>query len=106
MSTLSFYFFIFYVFYAVRIFYTFGCHYPTNWNSLGHCICVHQGKISAAAGLEPGALGLSVNHAANELLWRHGAIGPIFCIYNITKLINGGPNYYNAIAANVPAEIS
>ena len=25
-----------------------------NLNSLGHCISVHQGKISAAAGLEPG----------------------------------------------------
>ena len=25
-----------------------------NLNSLGHCICVHQGKISAAAGLDPG----------------------------------------------------
>ena len=37
------------VFYAARIGYTFGCHYPTILNSLGHCICVHQGKISAAA---------------------------------------------------------
>ena len=36
----------------------FGCHYPTNLNSLGHCICVHQGKMSAAAGFEPG-----INHA-------------------------------------------
>ena len=52
----SFHFFsFFYVFfYAARIGYTFGCHYPMNLNSLGHCIRVHQGKISAAAGFEPG----------------------------------------------------
>ena len=69
-----FYFVIFlYVFYAVRIGYAFGCHYyPMNLNSLGHCICVHQGKISAAAGLEPGTLRLWVDHATNELSWRHG----------------------------------
>ena len=24
----------------------FGCNYPMNLNSLGHCICVHQGKDS------------------------------------------------------------
>ena len=45
-------------FYAERIGYTFGCRYPTNLNSLGHCICVHQGKISATVGLEPGTPGL------------------------------------------------
>ena len=45
-------------FYAARIGYTFGCHYPTILNSLGHCIYVHQGKISAAAGFEPGTPGL------------------------------------------------
>ena len=81
MSTLtywSFYFFIFlYVFYAARIGYTFGCHYPSNLNSLGQCICVHQGKISAAAGLEPGTLGLSVNHASNELSCR--PIATLYC---------------------------
>ena len=57
----SFYFFIFFVrfFYAARIGYTFGYHYPKILNSLGHCIlCVHQGKISAAAGFEPGTPGL------------------------------------------------
>ena len=27
--------------------------YPTNLNSLGRCICVYQGKISAVVGLEP-----------------------------------------------------
>ena len=47
--------FFLYVIYAVRIGYAFGCHYyPMILNNLGHCICVHQGKISAAAGLEPG----------------------------------------------------
>ena len=61
-----------YFFYAARIGYTFGCHYyPTNLNSLGHCICVHQGNISAAAGLEPGTPGLWVSHATNGLSWRH-----------------------------------
>ena len=55
MSTLtywSFHFFYFFVrfFRAARIGYKFGCHYPMNLNSLGHCIRVHQGKISAAAG--------------------------------------------------------
>ena len=46
-------------FYAPQIGHTFGCnYYPTNLNSLGHCICVHQGKIAAAAGLEPGTPGL------------------------------------------------
>ena len=52
-----------YVFYW-RISYTYGWHYyTTNLNSLGHCIYVHQGKISAAAGLEPGTPGLCrVNH--------------------------------------------
>ena len=60
MSTLtywSFYFFIFFFvrfFYAAQIGYTIGCHYPTILNSLGHCICVHHRKISAAAGFEPG----------------------------------------------------
>ena len=37
--------------------------------SLSHCICVHQEKISAAAGLEPGTPGLSVNHATKELFY-------------------------------------
>ena len=41
-------------FQAARIGSTFGCLYPTNLNSLGQWICVHQGKISAAAGHEPG----------------------------------------------------
>ena len=40
-------------FYVARIGlhrYVFGCHYyPTNCNSLGHCICVHQGKLLATA---------------------------------------------------------
>ena len=61
-------------FYAARIGYTFGCPYPKNLNSLGslgHCICVNQGKISAAAGLKPGTPGLSVNQATNMLSWRH-----------------------------------
>ena len=48
----------------------FGCHYPMNLNSLGHCICVHQGHISAAAGREPGTPELKVNHATNEPYWR------------------------------------
>ena len=49
-----FYLFLFLnVFYAARIGYTFGCHYPMNLN-----ICVHQGKISVAAGFEPGTPGL------------------------------------------------
>ena len=30
-------------------------------------MCVHQENISAAAKLEPGAPGLQVNHATNEL---------------------------------------
>ena len=46
-------------------------------------ICVHQGNITAVAGLEPGATGVSepgtpglrVNHATNELLWRQGHRG-------------------------------
>ena len=77
MSTLtywSFYFFIFlarFFFYAARIGYTFGCYYPMIFNSLGHCLCVHQGKISAAAGFKPGTTGLWVNHATSELTWRH-----------------------------------
>ena len=50
--------------------FTLGCHYPTNLNILGHCICVHQENISAAAALEPGSSGLWVNHATNELSWR------------------------------------
>ena len=48
----------------------FGCHYPMNLNSSGHCICVHQGHISAAAGPEPGTPGLKVNHATNKPYWR------------------------------------
>ena len=35
----------------------FHCQYPMNVNSFGHCICGHQGNISAAAGLEPGTPG-------------------------------------------------
>ena len=64
-----FYFFIFlYVFYEARIGYAFGCdYYPTNLNNLSHCICVHQRKISPAAGLEPGTPGPWVNRANNEL---------------------------------------
>ena len=58
-------------FYAAQIGYTIGCHYPTILNSLGHCICVQHKKISAAAGFEPGTPGLWVNHATNELSWRH-----------------------------------
>ena len=59
ISVISFLYFYLYVFYyAARIGYTFGCHYPKILNSLGHCIFVHQGKISAAAGFEPGTLGL------------------------------------------------
>ena len=62
MSTLTYWLFLFlyflYVFYAARIGYAFGCHYyPMNLNSLGHCICVHRGNISAAAGLESGTPG-------------------------------------------------
>ena len=55
-----FYLFIFLCsfFHAAQIGYTFDCHYPMNLNSSGHCICVHQGKISAAAGFEPGTSGL------------------------------------------------
>ena len=76
MSTLTYWSFLFlyflYVFYAARIAYTFGCHcYLTNMNSLCCCICVHQGNISAAAGLERGTPGLRDNHATNELSWRH-----------------------------------
>ena len=69
------YFIFFYVFfYAARIGYTFGCHHPMNLNSLGHCICVHQGKLSAAAGFEPATPGLWVNHATNELSWQRWVI--------------------------------
>ena len=45
-------------------------YYPTNLNSLGHGICVHQENISAAEGLEPSTPGLWVNHATNELAWH------------------------------------
>ena len=51
----------------------FGFPYPI---SLGHWICVHQGIISAAAGLEPATPGLWVNHATNELSWCQ--IGIVF----------------------------
>ena len=50
---ISLFFFVRFL-YAARIGYTFGCHDPMYLNSLGHCICEHQGKISAAAGFEPG----------------------------------------------------
>ena len=44
-----------------------GSHYyPTNLNSLGHGICVHQKNISAAEGLEPGTPGLRASPATNE----------------------------------------
>ena len=39
----------------------FGCHYHMHLNSLGHCICVHQGNISAAAGLKLSNGGVRVN---------------------------------------------
>ena len=74
MSTLtywSFYFSIFFYFSTARIGYTFSSHYPTILNSLGHCICVHQGKVSPAAGFEPGTPWLWVNHATNELSWLY-----------------------------------
>ena len=68
-------FFIFVRFCAARIVYTFGCHnYATNLSSVAQCICVHQGNISAAAGFEPGTPGLWVNHATNELSWRHAIL--------------------------------
>ena len=37
---------------------SFRCRYPMNLNSLGNCICVHHGNISAAAGLKPDTPGL------------------------------------------------
>ena len=54
-------------FYAARIGNMFSCHYPMNLDSLGHCICVHQRKISAATGLDP----RRGNHATDEIYWRH-----------------------------------
>ena len=59
MSPLTF-FVILYVFLCIFLLargigYTYVWHYyTTNSNSLGHCIYVHQEKISAAAGLGPG----------------------------------------------------
>ena len=51
-------FFNIYIFYdAARIGFTFQLSLSHELNSLGHCICVHQGMISAAAGFEPGAPG-------------------------------------------------
>ena len=47
----------------------FSYRYTINLNSLGHCICAQWETISAAAWLEPGTLGLWVNHAAKELSW-------------------------------------
>ena len=82
------YFFIFCMFFfnAAQISYTFGCHYyPTNLNSLNHCICVHQGTISTAVGLVPGTAGLRVNHANNELSWRHCGVSWLNCS------VPGGP---------------
>ena len=92
MSALTYwssYFFIFLCFfYAARIGYTFGCHcYPTILDSLGHCRCVHQGKISTAAGFEPGTPVLWVNHATNELSLRHGCMNYIIFFINVMDYI-------------------
>ena len=64
MSTLTYWSFLFICFFYVffgcgtnRLI-RFDCQYPMNLNSLVHCICVPQGNISAAAGLEPGTPGL------------------------------------------------
>ena len=36
---------------------------PGNLNSSGHCICVHEGKISVAIGLELGTPEHLINYA-------------------------------------------
>ena len=52
---------VFYIFWMWRrLVIGFRCQYPTKFNSLGHCMFVHQGNISAAAGLEPGTLALTL----------------------------------------------
>ena len=43
---------------ADRIGYTFRFQLYGEFEQFGHCICVHQGNISAKAGLEPGTPGL------------------------------------------------
>ena len=43
-----------------------------NLNSM----CVHQGTILAAAGFEHGTPRFKVNHATNELSWRHFSLKP------------------------------
>ena len=62
--------FLFVLLDAVRIGCAFSLSISHELNSLGHCIRVHHGNISAAAGVEPGDSGLSVNHATNELFRR------------------------------------
>ena len=77
---------IFIILYAARIGYTFACHYPTLLNSLGHCICVHQGKISAAAappGSESTTLPMSYPGASiYSYFWRNKLV-----IYNFIALV-------------------
>ena len=76
----------FIILYTARIGYTFSCHYPTLLNSLRHCICVHQGKISAAAapqGSESTTLPMSYPGASiYSYFWRNKLV-----IYNFIALV-------------------
>ena len=60
--------------------------------SLGHCICVHRGNISAVAGLEPDTPGLWVNDTGNELSWRKintwGLIIIFISVYTVYMFVN------------------
>ena len=62
----------------------FRCQNTMNLNSLGHCICVHQGNISAADGLIPDIPGVRVNQATNDLSWPHCILPVHFSAENLT----------------------
>ena len=115
MSTLTYWSFLFlYIF--VR-FFLCGANWSYvrlsllshNLNSSGHCIGVHQGKISAAAGLEPGTHVCWVIIITTKFFWKTVIIIDLnfsFLVFQFSLQNDHGPthplpNFFNPLTPEI-----